>query len=98
MKKVCYGLRTLFEGSGIHHSNSGQITHDMYIYGYFMLLFEHTPDWGASEANTSLHENDNIRIELQFTKPFPVSITCLLYLDYDSTFVVNFSRKALTDF
>ena len=33
--------RTLFEGSGIYHSNTGpQITHDMYINGYFMLLFD----------------------------------------------------------
>ena len=33
------GYATLFEGSGIHHSNTGlQITHDMYINGFFMLL------------------------------------------------------------
>ena len=44
------GYRTLFEGSGIHHSNSGlKITHDMYINGYFMLLFDFTPDRSASE-------------------------------------------------
>jgi len=31
--------RTLFEASGIHHSNSElQISHDMYINGYFMLF------------------------------------------------------------
>ena len=41
------GYRTLFEGSGIHHSNTGlQITHDMYINGYFLLLFDLTPDRG----------------------------------------------------
>ena len=29
------GYAALFEGSGIHHSNSGlQITHDMYINGF----------------------------------------------------------------
>ena len=29
--------RTLFDGSGIHHSNTGlQITHDIYISGFFM--------------------------------------------------------------
>ena len=32
------GYRTLFEVSGIHHSNTGlQITHDMYINGFFMI-------------------------------------------------------------
>jgi len=46
------GYRTLFEGSGIHHSNAGhQITHNMFVNGYFMLLFDLTPDRGASEGH-----------------------------------------------
>jgi hypothetical protein len=37
--------KTLFEGIGIHHSNAGLlITHDMFINGYFMLLYGMTPD------------------------------------------------------
>jgi hypothetical protein len=57
--------QTLFEGSGIHHSNSGlQITHDMFINGYFMLLYDLTPDMAASEGHTSPVEGGNIRIEL----------------------------------
>jgi hypothetical protein len=59
------GYRTLFEGSGIHHSNSGlQITHDMYINCYFMLLFYLTPDRSASEGHASRPDNGNIRVEL----------------------------------
>jgi len=42
-KSSVMGYRTLFEASGIHHSKTGlQITHDMYINGYFMLLFDLT--------------------------------------------------------
>jgi hypothetical protein len=38
------GYRNLFEASDILHSNAGlQITHDMYIAGYLMLLFDLTP-------------------------------------------------------
>ena len=71
--------RTIFEGSGIHHSNTGlQITHDMYINGFFMLPFVLSPDHGASEAHTSLTGNGNIGIELQFCRPLPQAITCLL--------------------
>jgi hypothetical protein len=52
-KTTVMGYKTLFEGCGIHHSNSGlQITHDMYISGYFMLLFDLTPDMAASEEHT----------------------------------------------
>jgi len=44
-KKTVMAYRTLFEGYGIHHSNSGlPITPDMYIKGYFMLLYDLTPD------------------------------------------------------
>ena len=83
-KTSVMGYRTLFEGPGIHHSNTGlQITHDMYLNGYFMLLFDLPPDRGASEAHTSLPENCNIRIEVQFSKPLPEAIICLLYLEYD---------------
>jgi hypothetical protein len=62
------GYRILLEGSGTHHSNTGlQITHDKYINGSFMLLFDQTPDHGVSEAHTSLHENGYLRIELEFS-------------------------------
>jgi hypothetical protein len=46
-KTSVMGYRTLFEASGIHHSNAGlQITHDMYIAGYDL-----TPNRGASEGH-----------------------------------------------
>jgi len=58
------GYRTLFEESGIHNSNTGlQITHDIYINGYLILLFHLTPDRGASEGHTFHPENGSIRIE-----------------------------------
>jgi len=38
-KTYVMGYRTLFEGSGIHHSNTGlQITPAIYINGFFMLV------------------------------------------------------------
>ena len=42
-KTAVMGYRTLFEGSGIHHSNTGlQITPAKYINGYFILVFDLT--------------------------------------------------------
>ena len=98
-KTSVMGYRTLFEGSGIHHSNSGlQITHDMYIAGFFMLLFDLTPDRGASEGHTSHPDNGNIRVELKFAKPLPDPITCIFYLEYDNSVRVDNSRTVSTDF
>jgi len=49
-KKSVMDNRTLFEASGIHHSNTGQhITHDMYINDYLMLPFDLKIDRGASK-------------------------------------------------
>jgi len=91
--------RTLFEGSGIHHSKSVlQISHDMYIKGFFMLLFDLTPDRGASEGHTSHPDNGNIRVELKFAKPLPEAITCIFYLEYDNSVCIDNSRTVSTDF
>jgi len=95
--------RTLFEGSGIHHSNSGlQITHDIYIYvyinDYFMLLFDLTHDRGPSEGQTCHPENVNIRVDLKFGKLIPETVTCLLYLEFDNSVLINLARNVTTDF
>jgi len=93
-KSSVMGYRTLFEASGIYHSNTGMhITHDRYINGYFMLLFDLTPDWGASHP-----ENGNIRIELKFIKLLPETITCLLYLEFNNSVLIDFSRNVTTNF
>ena len=85
-KTSVMGYRTLCKASGIHHPKTGlQITHDMYINGYFMSLFDLTPDSGASEGHTSHPENGNIRIELKFNKPLPEPIMYLLYLELDKS-------------
>ena len=98
-KTSVMGYRTLFEGSGIHHSNSGlQITHDMYIKGFFMLLIDLTPDLGASEGHTSHPDNGNIRVELKFAKRLPEPMACLFYLEYDNSVRFDNSRRVSTDF
>jgi len=97
MRPSCY--RTLFEASDIHHSNTGpQITHDIYINGFFELVFDLPNDRGASVGHTSQPEKGNIRIELKFNKQLPESFTCLLYLDFDNSVLVDFVRTVTTDF
>jgi len=70
---------TLFEGIGIHHSNSGlQITHGMYINGFFMIVYDLTPDLAASVGHASPPTNGDITIDLKFAKALPEAVTCLL--------------------
>jgi hypothetical protein len=66
------GYSTLFEGSGIHHSDTGlQITHDMFIHRYFMLVYDLTTDLAASDGHISSPVNGPIRIELKFAMALP---------------------------
>jgi len=53
-KRSVKGYATLFEGTGLHHSKSGlQITHNMYINGFFVIVYDLTPDLAASEGHMS---------------------------------------------
>jgi len=98
-KETVIAYRTLFEGSGIHHSNSGlQMTPDMYINGYFMLLYDLAPDRATWEGHTSHQDNGNVRIELTFAKALPDAITCLIYLQYDGTVLIDDKRLVTTDY
>jgi len=98
-KTSVMGYRTLFEGSGIHQLNAGhQITHDMFVNINFMLLFVIIPDRGVSDTHTSHHEQGNIRVELKFSKPLPEEITCLLYLEFNNSFLFNLARNVTTDY
>jgi hypothetical protein len=73
------GYTILFEGSGIHHSNSGlQVTRNIFINGFFLLLYDLTPDLATSEGRTSSQDNGSIRIELKFSKTLPEVITSLI--------------------
>jgi hypothetical protein len=93
------GYRTLFEASGIRHTKAGlQITHDMFIAGYFMLLFDLPPDRGASECHISHPTNGNIRIEARFKEALPDAVTCLLHMEYDNCVRIDKNRAVTTDF
>ena len=98
-KTSVMGYKTLFEVYGIHHSNSGlRITHDLFIKGYFMLVFDLTPDRAASEGHYSNPENVHIRTDTKFDKALPDPVTCLLYLEHDNSVRVDLLRNVTTDY
>ena len=97
-KTSVMGYRTLFEVSGINHSYSrNQITHDVFKNGYFILLLVLKPDRCDCEGNTSHPENGNISMELKFNKPLPEANTCLLYLEFDNSILINLVHSVTTE-
>jgi hypothetical protein len=98
-KTAVMGYRTIFKGSGIHHSDaSNQITLDMFVNGYFMLLFDLTPDQAASEGHMSHASNGHIRLDLKFAEALPEALNILLYLEYESSVRVNPDRTVAIDY
>jgi len=98
-KTAVMGYITLFEGSGIHHSNTGlQISRAKYINGYFILVFDLTPDLAASGGHVSDPAHGNIRIEMKFGKALPDPLVCLLYLEFDGAVLIDSIRQVSTDF
>jgi hypothetical protein len=70
----------------------------MFIAGYFMLLFDLTPDRGASQCHTSHPKNGNIRIEAKFKDALPNAVTFLLYMEYDNCVRIDKNRAVTIDF
>jgi len=98
-KTAIMGYRTLFQGSGIHHTNSRlQITPDKYINGFFMLVFDMTTYLAASEGHTSNPTNGHIRLELKFWKDLPDPMSVLMYLEYDLSVLIHALPNVTTDF
>ena len=70
----------------------------MYINGFFMIVYDLTPDAAASEGHASPPTNGDIRIDLKFTKALPEAITCLLYLEYENSVRIDLARNVSIDF
>jgi hypothetical protein len=90
---------TPFDATGFHHSDTGlQIRHDMFLNGYFMLLFDLTPDRSVSAGHEFHPDNGVVTIELSSAKHLPDAITCLLYLEYDNSMLIDASKTFTTDY
>jgi hypothetical protein len=98
-KTSVMGYRALFVGSGIHHSNTGlQIAPALYINGYFMLVYDLTPDLAASEGHAPDSVHGNVCLEMKFAKALPDPLVCLLYLEYEGCILIDVLRTVITDF
>ena len=63
-----------------------------------MLLFDLIPDRAASEGHTSHSDNGNVRIKLKFAEGLPDAITCLIYLEYYVTVLIDDKGVVTTDY
>lgn len=92
-KKSMRGYNTLFTGTGYHYHDRGhQITKEMFDNGFFMLAFDLTADHHYDGEHNSPLKQGSIRIEGNFLDDLKESITCLVYLEYDSNISIDQAR------
>jgi len=91
---------TLFSGTGIHFSNSGNdISRYEYKGGYNLLAFDLTPDLSANEcSHWNLVRNGNLRIEIGFSQALTESVNIIVYAELDNVIEMDRNRNVLVDF
>jgi hypothetical protein len=97
-KTSVMAYNTLFDATGIHHSDRVANPPDMFLNSYFMLLFDLSPDRSAFASHKFLPDNGVVRLEMRFANPLPDAITCLLYLEYVNTVLIDASRAVSADY
>ena len=91
---------TLFTGTGVHFSNTGNsISREDYSNGYCLMAFDLTPDLAASEtSHWNLVRNGNVRIEMGFDEALEETLNCIVYAEFDNVIEIDRHRNVTTDF
>jgi hypothetical protein len=58
-----------------------------------MLVFDLSPDGGASDGHISLPENGSIRIELELDEALTEAVTIVLYQTFDASIKIDRLRN-----
>lgn len=92
--------RTLFSGTGINYSNSGnQIARDEYAKGYTLFAVDFTPDLEAHmKSHWSLVRQGSLRFELRFKEALGDPVTVITYAEFDNVIEIDQSRTVSADY
>lgn len=91
---------TLFSGTGIHFTDTGNcITRKDYPDGFCLLAFDLTPDLSANcDTHWNLVKHGSVRVEVRFAAPLTKTVNCIIYAEYDNILEIDASRQVLVDF
>lgn len=91
---------TLFSGTGIHYSDSGnEISRSDYQEGYALIALDFTPDLEAHvKSHWSLVRHGNLRLELRFKAALANAVTIVSYAEFDNVVEIDRNRNVIVDF
>ena len=93
-------FQILFSGTGVHFLNDGfGIDRENYAKGYFLTVFDLTPDLSASCASHwNLARSGSVRIEVRFQNALTSTVNCIVYGEYDNVIEIDSNRHVVADF
>lgn len=91
---------TLFSGTGIHFSNSGnEIDRDSYPNGFCLSAFDLTPDLAANSVlHCNLTRHGSLRIEVGFDNALTETVNCVIYAEFDNIIEIDKNRNVIVDY
>ena len=93
-------FHTLFSGTGIHYSDSGnEISREDYDKGYALMALDFTPDLEAHiKSHWSLVRHGSLRLEVRFQNALPAPVTIITYAEFDNIIEIDRNRSVIVDF
>jgi hypothetical protein len=90
------GYNSLFTGiDKIHEGNN--ISRSDYNDGYTLFAFDLTSDL-CSGNHLDLVDKGNLVLEMDFAKPLPNPVSCVMYFEYQQIIEINRDRKIIMDY
>lgn len=98
-KQYIRSFYTLFEGSGIHFSDTGNgISYEKYPNGYCLAVFDLTTDLSCNESHWNIIKSGTLRAEIRFAEPLTKAITFIIYAEFDNIIEVDKNRNINIDY
>lgn len=89
---------SMFEVMGKWMQDSGnQLNRDDIAQGYALYCFDIEPQITSQENYTTLLKQGNTRIEAQFSKALPNTVTCIVYATFPALFKIKSSRDVIVE-
>lgn len=90
---------TLFEGSGIHFSDTGNgISYEKYPNGYCLAVFDLTTDLSCNESHWNIIKSGTLRSEIRFAEPLTAPVTFIIFAEFDNVIEVDKNRNISIDY
>lgn len=90
---------TLFEGTGIHFSDTGNgISYKDYPNGYCLAVFDLTSDLSCNESHWNIIKSGTLRAEIRFAEALSKPVTFIIFAEFDNIIEVDKNRNINLDY